>query len=258
MNTFVTVAVLAAAALVSARPDLGVNPYILGGSVAANGSFPFVVALRDAHSKEVFCSGALIHERFIITSYDCAKRPVENILVGMGDVHLSQQSFAEVNSKYFDNEYVPGVQAPKYYLAILRLTDPVKLSPTIQLADFSYAGNLEDKEVTAMGWGSTEDLQESSDLLEMKTTTMSNNKCLQVLEPSMKGDLKSGHICVGGRKTSGICFGDEGSPLVYVENGKQYTVGIYAFGTPCEVGNPDVFFRLSHSNEWIKKILHNH
>lgn len=48
---------------------------------------------------------------------------------------------------------------------------------------------------------------------------------------------------------------DSGSPLLYVEDGKQYTVGIVSWGVPCAAGFPDVFVRVFPFADWIETTI---
>ncbi|KAK6636275.1 hypothetical protein RUM43_009934 [Polyplax serrata] len=109
---------------------------------------------------------------------------------------------------------------------------PVTLSPTLKPIDFPYTKNLDDKEVTAMEWGRT----------DLNKTAMTHTKLMNPLNDK----VGTGKICFFRERNSGVCFGDCGSPLLSVDDDKQYTVGVVSRGAPCPVGVPDVFIRVSY------------
>lgn len=77
----------------------------------------------------------------------------KNILVGMGSVHLSEQTLVEVEKKIVHEDYKSTIRGLVNDIALIKLKEPVTLSSNVQLVDFSYSKNLDRTEVTAMGWG---------------------------------------------------------------------------------------------------------
>ncbi|KAK6640426.1 hypothetical protein RUM44_012120 [Polyplax serrata] len=119
--------------------------------------------------------------------------------------------------------------------------EPVTLSRTVQLIDFPYTKNLADKKVTAKGWGRT----------DLNKTAMTHTKLMNPLNDN----VGTGKICFSGEGNCGVCFGDSGSPLLYVVDDKQYTVGVVSWSAPCPDAVPDVFIRVSYYADWINKTM---
>ncbi|KAK6636278.1 hypothetical protein RUM43_009937 [Polyplax serrata] len=243
---------------VSARPEWSPNPYIIGGTVSPNGSFPFAVSIRSAETNSTFCGGALIHRRFILTAAHCVGGFLREIIIGVGSVHLSEQTLVYPEDVYVHEDFNPEDGRFDADIAILKLEEPVTLSPTLQIIDFSYHKDMDNKNVTAMGWGIYTDGDEderSPVLLHLNRTVISNDECYKLMEPNKQGMLGPRNICINGTEKSGLCFADSGSPLLYVEDGKQYTVGIVSWGVPCAAGFPDVFVRVSPFADWIETTI---
>ncbi|KAL6448591.1 hypothetical protein ACFW04_000458 [Cataglyphis niger] len=79
-------------------------------------------------------------------------------------------------------------------------------------------------------------------------TPIKYNAVVQPIELAITDDLEGKPCTLSGWGTT---KGDSGSPLVV--NGSQ--VGIVSFGSPCAVGYPDVFTRVSSFTSWIIKNL---
>ena len=73
------------------------------------------------------------------------------VVVGVGHVHLDNQTFYEVE-KNFPH---PGYQLPSTNndIALMKLKKPVPLSSEVEVIEFPYMKNADNRNVTALGWG---------------------------------------------------------------------------------------------------------
>nr|CAD7441416.1 unnamed protein product [Timema bartmani]CAD7461968.1 unnamed protein product [Timema tahoe] len=72
---------------------------------------------------------------------------------------------------------------------------------------------------------------------------VSSEYCQEVHNKS----IHSVHICAYGGEGYGVCSGDSGGPLAF--GGR--VVGIVSWGSPCALGFPDVYVRVSEYVDWI-------
>lgn len=63
-------------------PESDVTTKIVGGNVAPNGAFPFIVSLSSGGKH--FCGGSLLNEEYVLTASHCLFKPPPNIQVRAG------------------------------------------------------------------------------------------------------------------------------------------------------------------------------
>lgn len=96
------------------------------------------------------------------------------------------------------------------------------------------------------GWGSTYlNGALPNNLQFLNLMIIDNSECASSHYPF---DVFDSNICTFTQNGEGACHGDSGGPLV-VQN---ILVGVVSWGTPCAVGDPDVFTRISSFAEWIQ------
>lgn len=76
----------------------------------------------------------------------------------------------------------------------------------------------------------------------LATTTITNEECI-----NFNNLLTDNVICTMNPRNQGVCFGDEGGPLV-VDN---FIVGVVMMVYNCGVGFPDFHARVSSHHSWI-------
>lgn len=97
------------------------------------------------------------------------------------------------------------------------------------------------------GWGTTVLAGPTPDKLQyINLRTLSVEKCSELNESP---EIKPAHLCTLTKSGEGACHGDSGGALQY----RNKVAGIVSFGTPCAVGFPDVFTRVSAYNDWINE-----
>ncbi|XP_011701835.1 PREDICTED: chymotrypsin-2-like isoform X2 [Wasmannia auropunctata] len=225
------------------------NPQIVGGSDALDGAYPYQVSLRDnpfVPYRSHFCSGAIISERYIITSAHCiipylpysvyaavgsnnlddidvVLHPVRKLITHAGynsELHIHDIGLIQVRNNIVFTEYVQPIALP---------TD-----------DRNY-GNYP---LVATGWGRLwlggpipNHLQEI--IVRGYESDYANELCSKY-EHTMCTYL--------GYSGQGMCHGDDGGPLV----ADNVLVGLVSYSYhPC-TGGPDVYTKVFFYRSWIK------
>lgn len=219
--------------------------YIIGGSVAKDGDFPYQASLYlDSF---FMCGGSIINEKYILTAAHCTKGyPANRYNVGVGSVHLSEQRKHAVeknivhpkyNARYIEND-----------IALLALRDSIAFN------QFTRAIKLpEDKEpvsdsmmMTATGWGATS--SKGADVLRhVNVPIVNHKKCMQIYGHIEEYNICAGYVGIGGKDT---CQGDSGGPLV----ANKTLYGITSWGIGCAHPKyPGVYTGVSHFRKWIRE-----
>src|SRR5687767_7473531 len=143
--TAATITAVPAAA--AADPDgSGPTPYVVGGTRAAQGEFPFMVRLSMG------CGGALYSSTLVLTAAHCVGRTGANtsITATLGVVDLQSAARIQVRSNYVYR--APGYNGAGRDWALIRLSSPVSGLATLPIAT-STAYNS--GTFTIAGWGAT-------------------------------------------------------------------------------------------------------
>ncbi|XP_011858225.1 PREDICTED: chymotrypsin-1-like, partial [Vollenhovia emeryi] len=133
-------------------------------------------------------------------------------------------------------------------IALIYLNRPLTYNTLMQPINLQTTDEiLDNMTCTLSGWGTTKLGGEApNDLQEIDLKIYPQQKC-----EAVNKNVRDSHICTLTKEGEGVCHGDSGGPLVC--NGFQ--VGIVSFGTPCAVGKPDVYTRVSSFAKWISNNL---
>ncbi|XP_026462555.1 chymotrypsin-2-like [Ctenocephalides felis] len=231
-------------ALVSVACSKYIDPRIIGGEDAPEGSAPYQVSLRN-RDLEHFCGGSILNKRWIVTAAHCLKPGI------LKSVYMGSNSL-DGNGTYYDVErfvmhhkYIPKITVNYADIGLIKVTKDIIFSDKVQPIKISKK-NIKGGEICkATGWGRLADgAPVPNELQQVETTAITNEKCYelsQFVEPTSQ-------ICTLREFLRGICFGDSGGPLVY----KGELVGVSSFVLyTCGAGRPDVFVKVRDFQSWI-------
>lgn len=130
---------------------------IVGGQQANRGQFPYQVMLRRISQRAHYCSGAIISDRFVLTTATCAQGraalPI-NVRIAVGAHHrLNDGTLLTVsritNHPQFDRRTM------RNNICIIQTTDKIAFTPLIQPAKLPAAVFLDKTGtvLTVSGWG---------------------------------------------------------------------------------------------------------
>ncbi|HEY9828018.1 MAG TPA: serine protease [Stenomitos sp.] len=228
---------------------------IVGGTVAPNHAYPWVVALETTGGFQ-FCAGTLISRTKVLTAAHCTNL-VSKANVRVGTNVLTQGTLIPVASQKRHPKYDDFTL--DYDVAIWTLAKPVTLSKNVNVIGLPGActsltctsglakpGTL----LRTIGWGRlTEGGITPIDLRQVDVPVVSNTKCNQPI--SYGGAVTKRMLCAGfdaGGKDS--CQGDSGGPLFGNYNAttrKAVQSGIVSTGDGCARPNKyGIYTRISN------------
>ncbi|XP_037293309.1 chymotrypsin-2 [Manduca sexta] len=240
------------------------NARIVGGTQAANGAHPHMVALTNgAVVRSFICGGSIITRRTVLTAAHCIAAVVSgNTLsrnlrgtVGTnrwnsgGVMHAFQRHV--IHSSYNANTI-------KNDIGILHTSANIAMTNAVRaiVVNYDFIGNGINSRVA--GWGRIRAGGAiSANLLQLNTQTIDGNRCvrdvasvsasLNMRAPAVDPNVE---LCTFHSRNHGTCNGDSGSALVRLDRNQQ--IGIVSWGLPCALGAPDMFVRVSAYRNWVQ------
>ncbi|GJQ80499.1 hypothetical protein Trydic_g12391 [Trypoxylus dichotomus] len=183
---------------------------ILGGTIAENGAYPFMVSLRrlpDLH----FCAGSIINTLWILTAAHCMlNETVSEIKVVAGTNMLdSGGSAAPIQRIVMHPHYTDAGIRPND-IAMIRLASALIYSNTIAAVTIDMEDPGSTTSVTMIGWGSTRNNGPNSNRLrQYSTTTITQAACTRYWSL-----ITDNQICTKLERGKGPCTADSGGPLI--------------------------------------------
>ncbi|KAK5601924.1 hypothetical protein CRENBAI_019105 [Crenichthys baileyi] len=213
--------------------------------------WPWIVSLQS--NRRHYCSGVLIHHRWVVTPKHCSVSAKEDVVV-LGVHDLGQKSTQTI---LVDEIFSPMHDAsfpPQSDLSLLRLSVSARYGPKVS----PICVPEEDEElndswscVTA-GWGQTEAVEEINPnrLHHAGLTLVNQTTCVQKW-----GDfISENHIC-SHPAGSASCMGDSGAPLFCRKRDAYFLFGVVTWGSRrCSADKPAIFTRLSDYRSWIDDV----
>ena len=227
---------------------------VIGGGVAADGAFPFQIALvfePIADNESAFtCGGTLIAGSWVVTAAHCVDaRPAPlQVLVGTSDLRSGGQRVDIARTIIY-----PAFGSAAFVendIALIEL-DGFLMMPRVELMTapklaLANPGTL----ATAIGWGRTSTSGSiSPQLKQLEMEIISNDDC----STTLADDVTDATICAGVRgQPEGLCSGDSGGPLLVPDTHGWVQAGIVSFGVfTCVL--PEAFARVSALVDFVRQ-----
>jgi secreted trypsin-like serine protease len=242
----ITAATAVPAAAVAAPDGTGPTPYVVGGTRAAQGEFPFMVRLSMG------CGGALYSSTLVLTAAHCVGRTGANtsITATLGVVDLQSSSRISRRSNYVYR--APGYNGNGDDWAFVRLSSPVTGLATLPIATSTA---YDSGTFTVAGWGSArEGGAQQRYLLKATVPFVSDATCNS--NSMYAGDIIPAEEICAGYTSGGVdtCQGDSGGPMFRRDAANAWIqVGIVSWGEGCARPNrPGVYTQVSYFSSAIR------
>lgn len=154
-------------------------PYIVGGSDADSGQFPWQVSLRDALNSH-FCGGSIINKKTVLTAAHCTvDDTTSNIKVYVGSTSLDSGTKHDVQEILIHGNYDRHTLAND--VSILHVSPDITLNSLVQTIPLINR-DVSNEELEVSGWGQTgTHAPIPTNLKWIKTTAMSHDVCAQII-----------------------------------------------------------------------------
>ncbi|XP_018323879.2 transmembrane protease serine 9-like [Agrilus planipennis] len=237
---------------------------IVNGEGAVRDQFPYQLSLRWANvsaSPSHLCGSTLVTPSVVLTAAHCMlfDYGTYDVVAGLLDrtENTSSTQRRDIETRILHENWPGGNRISRYDIALLKLTSPFILTPSVQLIRLPCQNAIPSGTVVISGWGYTSSLDDELPVMlqYVEVDIISNQQCADDLI-AVLGDtraLDDTMICTNGHQNISSCGGDSGGPLV--QNGIQ--LGIVSWGiVPCGAGiGPTVYTRVSNYTDWIKSKL---
>ncbi|MEV0714174.1 trypsin-like serine protease [Asanoa sp. NPDC050611] len=208
---------------------------VVGGSLATQGEFPWMVRLSMG------CGGAMYTPSLVLTAAHCVGATGTNtsITATWGVVDLQDPARTTRTSNYVYR--APGYTGDGKDWALIRLSSPIN-SPLLKIATDT---SLHSGSFTVAGWGATVQGGGQSRYLRKATVPFISDSTCAAQGGSYSGLIPNEEICAGVLPGGGIdtCQGDSGGPMFKRNASNEWVqVGITSWGIGCAQPNaPGVY-----------------
>ncbi|KAH8286583.1 hypothetical protein KR054_012057 [Drosophila jambulina] len=231
-------------------------PRLTGGRPAEPDEWPWMAALLREGLPFVWCGGALITDRHVLTAAHCIHgKKKEDIFVRLGEYNTHMVNETRARDFRIANMVIHIDFNPQNYdndIAIVRIDRatlfntyiwPVCMPPVNE----DWTG----RNAIVTGWGTQMfGGPHSNILMEVNLPVWKMSECRTALVQHVPDTALCAGFPEGGQDS---CQGDSGGPLlVQLPNQRWVTIGIVSWGVGCgQRGRPGIYTRVDRYLDWI-------
>uniref|UniRef100_A0A182INJ8 Peptidase S1 domain-containing protein n=1 Tax=Anopheles atroparvus TaxID=41427 RepID=A0A182INJ8_ANOAO len=231
-------------------------PFIAGGTNAANGQFPSIVAVGlPAPPNNAFCGGVILNENHVLTSARCVLTAQFTLLSPNQVTILSgslQLNFGAprigVSAIYVHPQYNPFTFENN--VAVLRTSSnffvPVVPVPNLDFAVFYEEVPFDGQACQVAGWNNAT----ATPVQQFIAAPILNRDTCNGLAVHL-GNIRESQLCAGGTNAGpGVCASNLGTGLFC----EGRLTGILSTGLGCgQANNPGVYTQIRYYLPWIRE-----
>lgn len=230
---------------------------VYGGRPVQGNEAPWLAVIylsNKGASSGLLCGATVITPKWILTAahcfFDSGGDRISTMLLGLAKVSLKlngQKQALEIDDVIVMDGYTLGDWDKD--IALVRLRRPIggEVSP------IALASNDDEKDVPSSfrvaGWGKTETVAISNDLLSATIKPVSLSECAKFYPAG----LTNRTLCAGDPPKD-ACHGDSGGPLYVGTGGDAVQFGVVVAGDGCGK-KPGVYARVSQHRDWIAETV---
>ncbi|HEU5128679.1 MAG TPA: serine protease [Glycomyces sp.] len=228
------------------------STHIIGGAPAADGQYPWMVALADAADPSYhYCGGSLIEDDVVLTAAHCTVgNDPGDVVVRHGSVDITATDVHAVADIHVAEGFDDTTLVNDW--SLVKLAEPIPGAEPIALAadDPIDWGALE-----VAGWGVDDEGGAPTGLRFVEVPHVSDEDCAAAYGSAFYADSM---LCAGDLEHGGAdaCQGDSGGPLMSTGGEEAVQVGVVSWGEGCgEPGHPGVYANVGALNGDIQDAL---
>lgn len=229
-------------------------PFIVGGSEAVKGEFPFIVSIQNSKYGH-FCGGSLIRSNWVLTAAHCTRDvSIETVQIGLH----KQGNMAGVET----HRVIRVIASPQFNennmdwdFALLQLDGNSKFPPVaLNNTEINLTSGTPIMSTVA-GWGVLHESDFAAAQLLQKVSLPLVDKDTCTKAYAGFNNISDQMLCAGfptGGQDS--CQGDSGGPLVTTDpKGNVSLIGVVSWGKGCARPNLyGVYSKVSAATSWIE------
>ncbi|MBO3734235.1 S1 family peptidase [Glycomyces niveus] len=213
------------------EPEGDMETKIVGGDVAAEGQFPWMVSLTWVEGAEHYCGGTLIEDDLVLTAGHCLDD------VAASDIEVRHGAVAHAETEaYAVEDWIVAAGYDhdlEYDWAVVKLAEPV---PDAEILPLATADDDDWTEFQVAGWGVQGHTPTSPDLRWAEVPYIDDAACGDLAESQEWAFYPETQLCAGvlepGAEVN-ACPADSGGPLMAEVDGETVLAGLVSFGSDC-------------------------
>nr|ABD76397.1 fibrinolytic protease 1 [Eisenia fetida] len=238
---------------------MGGEQYIIGGSNASPGEFPWQLSQTRGGSHS--CGASLLNALNGLSASHCVDGAAPGTITVIAGLHdrsgTPGSQEVDITGYTMHENYNQGTNTYANDIAILHFASAINIGGNVQAALLPANNNNDYSDLTCVisGWGRTGSSNVLPDTLQKASIQVIGTTQCQSLMGSI-GNIWDNHICLYDNANNvGSCNGDSGGPLNCPDGGTR-VAGVTSWGVSSGAGNclqtyPSVYTRTSAYLSWI-------